>query len=105
MHKILCATLYLQVDEPEAGVQEGGDSVFNYSRCVLWRGLLHMAQTDAERRNNGDHMIADWRLDMVEFWNQNHYKYLILGHRLLAGTCTMKILFLTHFSLCVIKFR
>lgn len=50
-----------------------------------------MAQTDAERGNNGDHMIADWKLDMVEFWNQNHYKYLILGHRLLAGTCTMKI--------------
>lgn len=59
MHKILCATLYLLVDEPEAGVQESGDSVFNYSRCVLWRGLLHMSQTDAEIRNNGDHMIAD----------------------------------------------
>lgn len=79
------------VDEPEAGVQESGDSVFNYSRCVLWRGLLHMAQTDAERRNNGDHMIADWRLNMVDFWNQNHYKHLILGHRLLSGTCTMKL--------------
>lgn len=88
MHKISCATLYLQVDEHEAGIQESGDSLFNYRRCVLWRGLLHMAQTDAERRNNGDHMIADWRLDMVEFWNQNHYKYLILGHRLLAGICS-----------------
>lgn len=88
MHKILCATLYLLVDEPEAGVQESGDSVFNYSRCVLWRGLLHMSQTEAEIRNNGDHMIADWRLDMVEFWNQNHFKYLILGHRLLVSTCS-----------------
>lgn len=79
MHAILCASLYLLVDEPEAG---------NYSRCVLWRGLLHIAQTDAERRNNGDHMIADRRLDMVEFWNHNHYTYLIFGHRLLEGTCS-----------------
>lgn len=47
-----------------------------------------MSQTDAEIRNNGDHMIADWRLNMVEFWNQNHFKYLILGHRLLVGTCS-----------------
>lgn len=38
--------------ESEAGVQESGDSVFNYSRCVLWRGLLHMAQTDAPRLRN-----------------------------------------------------
>lgn len=44
-----------------------------------------MAQTHAERTNNGDHIISDWRMDMVQFWNHNHYKYLILGHRLLAG--------------------
>lgn len=43
-----------------------------------------MAQTNAERFNNGEQLISDWRLDMVEFWNQNHNK-LILGHRLLAG--------------------
>ena len=44
-----------------------------------------MVQTTAERENNGHHLIADWKLDMVHFWNNNHNKYLILGHRLLTG--------------------
>ncbi|XP_048736103.2 uncharacterized protein LOC125651518 [Ostrea edulis] len=73
------------VDEPVAAHQESGDSVYQYSRSMLWRGLLHMAQTHAERTNNGDHIISDWRMDMVQFWNHNHNKYLILGHRLLGG--------------------
>lgn len=76
----------LSVEEglTEAG-QESQDSVFNYSRCMVWRGLLHMVQTSAERENDGHQLISDWRLDIVHFWNNNHNKYLILGHRLLAG--------------------
>nr|XP_022295009.1 uncharacterized protein LOC111105128 [Crassostrea virginica] len=65
--------------------QNNGDSVFAYSCCMVWRGLLHMIQREAERSNNGEQLLSDWRLDMVEFWNRNHNKYLILGHRLLAG--------------------
>ena len=85
----------INLDEPEAEVlNDRGDSVYNYSRCMLWRGLLHMVQTYAERCNNGDHLITDWRLDMVEFWNYNHNKYLILGHRLLAGNQRFKDLYL-----------
>ena len=45
-----------------------------------------MIQREAERYNNGEQLLYDWRLDMVEFWIRNHNKYLILGHRLLAGT-------------------
>ena len=44
-----------------------------------------MVQTTAERENNGHHLITDWKLGMVHFWNNNHNKYLILGHKLLAG--------------------
>lgn len=47
--------------------QNSGDSVFQYSCCMLWRGLLHMVQTNAERYNNGEQLISDWRLDMVDF--------------------------------------
>lgn len=65
--------------------QKSQDSVFNYSRCMVWRGLLHIVQTSAERENDGHQLISDWRLDIVHFWNNNHNKYLILGHRLLAG--------------------
>ena len=49
-----------------------------------------MVQTDAERHNNGEQMMSDWRMDMVEFWNCNHNKYLSLGHRLLAGNYSNK---------------
>ena len=84
----------INLDEPEAEVHDDReDSVYNYSRCMLWRGLLHMIQTYAERCNNKDHMIADWRLDMVEFWNYNHNKYIILGHRLLASNQRFKHFF------------
>ncbi|KAK3102773.1 hypothetical protein FSP39_013844 [Pinctada imbricata] len=61
------------------------DAIQQYSCALFWRGLLHLVQTDAERHNNGDQLISDWRLDTVEFWNCNHNKYLTLGHRLLAG--------------------
>jgi len=44
-----------------------------------------MAERDAERENDGDAIISRWRLDMIPFWNNNHNKYLILGHILLSG--------------------
>lgn len=83
-------SLLLILDLPEVVDQNSGDSVFQYSCCMLWRGLLHMVQTNAERYNNGEQLTSDWRLDMVDFWNNNHNKYLILGHRLLAGTELIK---------------
>ncbi|KAH3730057.1 hypothetical protein DPMN_056035 [Dreissena polymorpha] len=51
---------------------------------VLWRGLMHMPKRDAERENDGKAMISFWRLNMLEFWEHGHYKYLTLAFRLLA---------------------
>ncbi|XP_077862477.1 uncharacterized protein LOC100373840 [Saccoglossus kowalevskii] len=62
----------------------GADYLFNYSCHVLWRGLFHMAERDAERENDGPAMMSNWRVSMLDFWENNHYKYLIIGHRLLA---------------------
>ena len=30
-------------------------------------------------------MMSVWRLNMLEFWDNNHPRYLKIGHRLLAG--------------------
>jgi hypothetical protein len=35
---------------------------------------------DAERENDGPAMISIWRINMIDFFNNNHNKYLILGH-------------------------
>ncbi|XP_070554960.1 uncharacterized protein [Ptychodera flava] len=63
------------------------DNVFNYSCAMTYRGLLHMAEKDAERENDGQSMISHWKIDMLDFWSNNHFKYLTLGHRLLACKC------------------
>lgn len=61
------------------------DHVYEHSCAVTWHGLKLMAERDAERENDGDAIISRWRLDMIPFWNNNHNKYLILGHILLSG--------------------
>lgn len=38
-------SLLLILDLPEIVDQNSGGSVFQYSCCMLWRGLLHMVQT------------------------------------------------------------
>ena len=37
------------------------------------------------RENDGEAMLAFWRCDSVDFWENNHTKYLILAHRFIAG--------------------
>ena len=61
------------------------DHLQEYSCSMFWQFLWHMAHVDAERENDGMAMMSQWRLDMPSFWNNNHNKYLILGHRLLSG--------------------
>jgi imidazoleglycerol phosphate synthase glutamine amidotransferase subunit HisH len=48
--------------------------VYEYSCAVTWHGLKLMAERDAERENDGDAIISQWRLDMIPFWNNNHNK-------------------------------
>ena len=61
------------------------DHVKKYACSLVWQGLFHRARRDAERENDGMAMNAHWRIDSVNFWNKNHFKYLILSHRLTAG--------------------
>jgi hypothetical protein len=53
--------------------------------CLSFTGLKMMVDKDAERENDGEAMMSHWRINMNAFHNNNHSKYLILGHRLLSG--------------------
>ena len=61
------------------------DHVQQYSRALLFRGLLHMLDKEFERENDGEEMMRMWKLNMLDFWRNHHNKYLILGHRLLSS--------------------
>lgn len=56
-----------------------------YVERLLWRGLNNMARHDAVKENDGPRMIIHWKFDMFEFYEKNHPKYFIFGHRLLAN--------------------
>ncbi|XP_077996732.1 uncharacterized protein LOC144453084 [Glandiceps talaboti] len=61
------------------------DHVYNYTSALLWKCLNDLVRHDAVKENDGPIMIEHWTLDMLDFWKKNHYKYMILGHRLIAG--------------------
>ncbi|XP_070559583.1 uncharacterized protein [Ptychodera flava] len=74
-----CKTIHQEL------LQQASDHVFQYSSCLTWRGLYQMVHKEVERHADGEAIIRNWRLDMVQFWQHDHFKYLIQGHRLLAG--------------------
>nr|XP_002736791.1 PREDICTED: uncharacterized protein LOC100378528 [Saccoglossus kowalevskii] len=61
------------------------DHIAEYTTALTWKGLKYFCEKDSERENDGEAMMRTWRINMIDFWSNNHYKYLILGHRLLAG--------------------
>ncbi|XP_061162619.1 uncharacterized protein LOC133171838 [Saccostrea echinata] len=61
------------------------DGVFNYITALMFVGLMDLVRHDAVRENDGTAMMSHWRLDMILFHNNHHPKYVLLGHRLLAG--------------------
>lgn len=61
------------------------DYVRNYAISLTWYGLMDQVHRDTIREGDGLAMMSMWRLNMLRFWEGNHYKYLIIGHRLLSG--------------------
>lgn len=62
------------------------DYVRNYAISVVWNGLLDRAHRDAVREADGLMMMTMWRINILRFWSGHHFKYLKIGHRLLAGS-------------------
>ena len=80
--------------------------MFNYITGLMFAGLLDLVRHDAVRENDGLAMMSHWRLDMILFHNNHHPKYVLLGHRLLAGivSCISFYAFnLFNISLCMYR--
>ena len=56
-----------------------------YSKALMFSGLVHLARRDAVREGDGPGMIDFWKIDMPQFWGEGHYKYVIIAHSMLAG--------------------
>ena len=65
--------------------QEEMDHIRRYSITATWYGLMDQCHRDAIREADGLAMMALWRINM-RYWRGNHYKYMIIAHRLLTGT-------------------
>ena len=65
--------------------EESDDNVLQYSKALMSTGLAHLTRRDAVREGDGEAVISDWKLDMLQFWINGHYKYFIIGHLLLAS--------------------
>lgn len=61
------------------------DGVYNYVTGLMFVGLMDLVRHDAVRENDVQAMMSHWKLDMILFHNNHHPKYVLLGHRLLAG--------------------
>ncbi len=61
------------------------DHVREYQLQMTYDAMCDVVRKDAIRENNGPALLKFWRIDMLQFWAHNHYKYMILGHRLLLG--------------------
>ena len=70
--------------KPRSVIKE--DHVYLYECCLLFNGLKDLAYRDMVRENDGIGMLETWKLDMPQFWQNHHNKYLIIGHKLLSGT-------------------
>ena len=62
------------------------DHKFEYTKALIFHGLLSLCKRDAIRENDGPRMLLHWRLDMLYFFASNHPKYFIYGHCLLTDT-------------------
>jgi hypothetical protein len=56
-----------------------------YVTSLLLLGLLDQVQRDCVRENDGPMLMCLWKMNIIQFHNRNHHKYVILAHRLLAG--------------------
>lgn len=60
------------------------DSVFQYTKVLMYRGLREMVQHNAIRANHGPKIISYWKEDLFEFYDLHHTKYFLAGHQLLT---------------------
>ncbi len=61
------------------------DGVENYTRATIWLFLNICLRKLASKYNHGEWLLLLDKFDLIQFHNNNHYKYAILTHQRLAG--------------------
>ena len=61
------------------------DGILEYSKELMYQGLLLLANRDCVREGDGEALIKLWKFHLPSFWENNHYKYVILAHQLIAS--------------------
>ena len=79
------------------------DRVLEYSKALTFEGLNHLVRKDAIREGDGQSVIEHWSLDLFQFANNNHPKYVT--HQLFESIsvhCAVTALYVLHvdFYLC-----
>jgi hypothetical protein len=85
-HRYFSGTWYCSTEcETLAAQSIDKDKVSEYAKSVVYHGLRMKAFKSAVREGNGLAMMADWKVNLLEFPNHRHHKYLILAHNMLIG--------------------
>lgn len=74
-------------EKTKDGDDDDKDCVNLYTLAMVWFGLNLLTRRDAVREADGVDMMTFWKIDLVRFFANGHYKYTILAHRLIAGKC------------------
>ncbi|KAH3797372.1 hypothetical protein DPMN_150952 [Dreissena polymorpha] len=61
------------------------DMSYRHSKALLFQILGDMIRHDAVKENDGPGMLMYWKCDLLWLYANHHPKYVILGHRLIAG--------------------
>lgn len=61
------------------------DSIYEYTRALLWHGITTLSRKDAIQENDGPRIIRHWKYDIIQFARLHHYKYFKLALNLLTS--------------------
>lgn len=61
------------------------DSIYEYTRALLWHGITTLSRRDAIQENDGPRIIRHWKYDIIQFARLHHHKYFKMALNLLTS--------------------
>ncbi|ELT95942.1 hypothetical protein CAPTEDRAFT_186661 [Capitella teleta] len=83
--KFFVSDVWFCSDDCRSDPSDSVDHIAEYSKAILYQGLRHRVFRSAIRQGNGIVIMQHWRLNIMDFWNKRHPKYMILAHNMLIG--------------------
>ena len=60
------------------------DRILEYPKALLFGGLCNLAYRDAIGEGDGKAILGHWKTNLIQFHNNNHYKYFNLAPNMLV---------------------